>query len=209
MATEIDRYFGSLELSQLPVVPRIVAAAVILVAVDAINWACHVMNHRSGAMWRLHALHHSQEDMSALTTFRTHPLVHATYLPAALPALFLGASGTVPTMALIVYGCLVVLAHSNLPWTFGPLGRVFVSPAFHRLHHDVDPPDGRTANFGFALSVWDRLARTARDPIKGVTVATGLADRSVPVEQVRGLVGAMGAQLVQPFTRRAATDGAR
>ena len=89
--------------------------------IDAMNWAAHVANHRSLTLWRLHALHHSQEDMSVLTTFRTHPLVHASYLPSLLPALILGASGTVPAVAIIVYGCLITLPHANLRWRFGPL----------------------------------------------------------------------------------------
>jgi uncharacterized membrane protein YphA (DoxX/SURF4 family) len=65
--------------------------------------------------------------MGALTTFRVHPLVHASYLPSVVPVLVLGASGTLPGAALIAYGCYVVLAHANLRFTFGPLGRVFIA----------------------------------------------------------------------------------
>jgi hypothetical protein len=66
--------------------------------------------------------------MSVLTTFRTHPLVHASYLPALFPALLLGSSGTVPEAAVIAYACLVTLPHANLRWNFGPLARVIVIP---------------------------------------------------------------------------------
>jgi sterol desaturase/sphingolipid hydroxylase (fatty acid hydroxylase superfamily) len=136
-------------------------------------------------------------------------MVHATYLPALLPALFLGASGTVPAVALIVYGCLVTLPHTNLRWSFGPIGRVLVSPAFHRLHHESEPQGGKTVNFGFVLTVWDRLAHTARFPVAGVVVTTGLAGRPVPVEQEVGVPIALLGQLAQPFRRLAATDRAR
>ena len=134
-----QRYARFLILSRLPFVPRVALVAVILVGIDAMNWLAHVANHRSTALWRLHALHHSQEDMSVFTTFRTHPLAHASYLPALVPALVLGASGTVPGAAVIVYSCLVTLPHANLRWTFGPLGRILVSPAYHRLHHASTP----------------------------------------------------------------------
>ena len=67
---------------------------VILVGIDLMNWTAHVANHRSATLWRFHALHHSQEDMSVFTTFRTHPLSHASYVIALLPALVLEASGT-------------------------------------------------------------------------------------------------------------------
>jgi sterol desaturase/sphingolipid hydroxylase (fatty acid hydroxylase superfamily) len=151
--------------------------------------------------------------MSVLTTFRTHPLVHATYLPALVPALVLGASGTVPRLALVVYGCLVTLPHANLRWSFGPLGRVFVSPASHRLHHVATPVDERgTVNFGFVLMCWDQLAHWAALPPHGEALPTGIDGRPVPIEQSGRASTAprvLLAQLTQPFRLRAATDGAR
>jgi sterol desaturase/sphingolipid hydroxylase (fatty acid hydroxylase superfamily) len=186
LAIEVNRYARFLIVSHLSLVPQVVVIGVILIGIDAANWASHLANHRSVALWRLHALHHSQEDMSVLTTFRTHPLVHATYLPALFPVLILGASGTVPAAALIIYGCLVTLPHANLRWTFGPLGRVFVSPAYHRLHHVSDPIDSRgTVNFGFVLVCWDQLVRHAIFPTGGAPLATGISGRTVPLEQVQ------------------------
>ena len=203
-ALEIDRHAGFLVVGRLSPVPRLAVAAVILVGIDAMNWAAHVANHRRAALWRFHALHHSQEDMSVLTTFRTHPLAHVSYLPALLPALALQASGTVPTAALIAYGCLVTLPHANVGWTYGRLGGLLVSPASHRLHHAAGPVDGRPAvNFGFVLAVWDRLAGTAVRPEGRPAGATGLADRPVPVEQEassgRAVWRVVGRQLGQPL----------
>lgn len=236
-ATEVDRHAGFVVLGRLPLAPQIVVVAAILAGIDAMNWAAHVANHRSAVLWRLHALHHSQEDMSVFTTFRTHPLIHVSYLPAMVPALVLGASGTVPDAALVAYGCLVVLPHANLRWTFGPLGRVVVSPAYHRLHHARRAVGPRgTVNFGFVLVCWDQLARraaypsstapplpapstpgghpaaggSAGGPEAGAPVPTGLAGRPVPVEQDapdRGLARVVLAQLGQPFRVRAAMDG--
>ena len=95
-AVEMTRHAHFLLVSRLPLRAEVVVVAVILIGIDAMNWVAHLANHRSASLWRLHALHHSQEDMSVLTTFRTHPLVHATYLGALLPALVLGASGAGP-----------------------------------------------------------------------------------------------------------------
>jgi sterol desaturase/sphingolipid hydroxylase (fatty acid hydroxylase superfamily) len=210
-AVVIQRYAPFLSLSRLPVVPRVVVVGVMLVGIDAMNWLAHVMNHRTATLWRLHALHHSQEDMSVFTTFRTHPLAHAAYMVALLPALVLGASGTIPATALVCYGCLVTLPHANLRWTFGPLGRILVSPAYHRLHHASSPVEGRSAvNFGFVLVCWDRLARCAVYPTGGVPIRTGIGGRPVPIEQSAprfGLTRVVVAQLIQPFTVKAATDG--
>jgi sterol desaturase/sphingolipid hydroxylase (fatty acid hydroxylase superfamily) len=208
-AVEVDEHLPFLLLDRIPVIPQLLLTVAILVATDGMNWFIHVLNHRAQALWRLHALHHSQEDMSVLTTFRTHPLLHACYVPAALPALVLASSGSVPEAALIVYGCLVTLPHANLRWTFGPLGRVFVSPAFHRLHHAPSIPGRRgSVNFGFVLAIWDRLAGCAVDPSPGVVSATGLHGRPVPVEQSedRGVIAVVAGQLAQPFALRPSTN---
>jgi sterol desaturase/sphingolipid hydroxylase (fatty acid hydroxylase superfamily) len=208
-AVEVDRHARFLVLDRIPLVPRLAIVGAVLLGTDAMNWAAHVANHRSAPLWRIHALHHSQEDMSVMTTFRTHPLMHAAYLPAMIPALILGASGSMPASALVLYGCLVTLPHANLKWGFGPLGRVFVSPAYHRLHHSSEPVAGRPAvNFGFVLVCWDRLAGQAVFPTGPDQVATGLAGRPVPVEQDpgTGLLRVVASQLVQPFRLRAATD---
>ncbi len=229
---EVERHLSFLVLEHLSLVPRTVVVAVTLVTIDGMNWCGHVANHRSAALWRLHALHHSQEDMSVLTTFRTHPLAHATYVPALLPALMLGASGAAPAGAIIVYGCLVTLPHANLNWRLGPLGRVIVSPAYHRLHHARDLGARGTVNFGFVLVVWDQLARRAEFPLSGPPVLTGIAGRPVPIEQAgpiyqpgplgagpldacptgrsgtaRHLARVVGAQLAQPFRRCSTVDG--
>jgi sterol desaturase/sphingolipid hydroxylase (fatty acid hydroxylase superfamily) len=210
VAVEVDAHARFLILSRLPVVPEVAVIALILIGIDAMNWAAHVANHRSLGLWRLHALHHSQEDMSVLTTFRTHPLVHATYLPALLPALILGANGAVPAAGIIAYSCLVTLPHANLRWTFGPLGRIFVSPAYHRFHHVSTPLDERGAvNFGFVLVCWDQLARRAVFPAGGTPVETGISGRPVPIEQavtVAGIPRVVLSQLAQPFRPRAQTD---
>ncbi len=210
-AVTIERDAPFLALSRLPIVPRVVIVGAILVGIDAMNWAAHAANHRYRGLWRLHALHHSQEDMSVFTTFRTHPLAHVSYLIALIPALVLGASGTVPSVAVIVYGCLVTLPHANLRWTFGPVGRILVSPAYHRLHHSRAPVEGRLAvNFGFVLVCWDRLVGCAVFPTGGEPIRTGIAGRPVPIEQAGRRIHVpqvLAAQIGQPFRLNAATDG--
>jgi hypothetical protein len=79
------------------------------------------------------------------------------------------------------YVCVGTLQHANLRWTFGPLGRVLVSPAYHRLHHATDIQD---VNLGVVLTIWDVLAGRARFPSRASRVGrTGLDGRPVPVEQ--------------------------
>jgi sterol desaturase/sphingolipid hydroxylase (fatty acid hydroxylase superfamily) len=210
-AVVVSQHAPYLVLGRLPLGPRVVAVVLTLLGIDWVNWAVHVANHRSRSLWRFHALHHSQEEMSVFTTFRTHPFTHVSFAPAVLPAVLLAASGAVPAWALVAYGCFVVLPHANLPWTLGPLGKVVVSPAYHRLHHASAPVGGRpTVNFGFVLTFWDRLAGLAVDPVPGAPVVTGIRSRAVPVEQAhptRPVLSVVGSQLVQPFRVGQSLDG--
>ena len=130
------------------IVPRWAAIAAIVVAMDGCNWMVHLANHRALVLWRFHELHHSQEDLNALSVFRTHPLIHVSYLIALIPGIVLLSNGVMSISVLVVYGAIVAFAHSNTRLGFGPLERIFVSPNYHRIHHKVDGP--QDVNLGFA-----------------------------------------------------------
>jgi hypothetical protein len=87
-----------------------------------------------------------------------------------------------------------------LRWTFGPVGRVIVSPAYHRLHH---APDTQGVNLGVVLTIWDVLVGQARFPARGDAAGrTGLDGRPVPVEQEDSAGPALrlvAEQLAEPF----------
>ena len=191
-------------------VPRWLVIAVIFVAMDGCNWLAHLANHRLQVLWRFHELHHSQEDMSVLTVFRTHPLIHVSYLIALVPGIVLIANGEVTTTLLVVYAAVVAFEHSNTNLSFGPLNRIFCSPNYHRIHHRVE---GRQdVNLGFALTIWDQLSGRAVFPThKTIRIDTGLPGRPLTVEQSAPRArhfSVLLAQLIGPFRPLEARDAA-
>ncbi|MDX6310307.1 MAG: hypothetical protein QOI06_3353 [Nocardioidaceae bacterium] len=188
-------------LPRIGTVPRWGAILAIVVAMDGCNWLVHLANHRVRMLWRFHELHHSQEDMNVLTVFRTHPLIHVSYVLAVIPALVLLANGELPTLLLVVYGGSVAFAHSNTNLGFGPLERVFVSPNYHRIHHRLVGP--QDLNLGFTLTIWDQLSHRALFPTPDTIRAdTGLAQRPLRIEQQGARphhLSVFAAQLVGPF----------
>jgi sterol desaturase/sphingolipid hydroxylase (fatty acid hydroxylase superfamily) len=173
----------------------------LVVVFDACNWFVHLAVHRILPLWRFHELHHSQEDLSVLTVFRTHPLLHVPYLVTLLPIVALSANATMTMTILVAYGAFVALAHSNTRLGFGRLERVFVSPNFHRIHHLLDGP--QDVNLGFVLTVWDQLFGRAVFPSAAtIPAATGLPGRPLVVEhegaRARHL-SVFAAQLLGPF----------
>jgi sterol desaturase/sphingolipid hydroxylase (fatty acid hydroxylase superfamily) len=220
-ATVLQRLDGGFTLHPFAGLPRWALVAVVLVLIDLANWTSHLYNHRVDAFWRFHALHHSQEEMSILTSFRAHPFVHTSFQLTAVPLIVLGTGGAVPPSVLVGYIVLSTLPHANVTWGFGPLRYVIVSPAYHRLHHDRD--DRRGVNLGTVLVLWDVLAGLAVFPARRrdagvaptpvplpVPVSTGLAGRPLPVEQASGagIVRTMGRQLWSPI-RGSGTRGGR
>ena len=83
------------------------------------------------------------------------------------------ARAPIAPVLITVYVCVGTLQHANLRWTFGPVGRVLVSPAYHRLHH---APDIQDTNLGLVLTIRDVLAGCARflDPVEeGLDLGAG------------------------------------
>jgi sterol desaturase/sphingolipid hydroxylase (fatty acid hydroxylase superfamily) len=177
---------------------------VTVVAMDGANWLAHYADHRLGPLWRFHALHHSQEELSVLTSFRAHPLMHTTgFLLATVPVVALMPTRPMVPVIITIYVCIGTLQHANLRWTFGPVGRVLVSPAYHRLHHATDT---QRLNLGVVLTIWDILAGRAKFPSRSDGVSrTGLDGRPIPVEQddsAGPAVLLLAEQLIEPFRAR-------
>jgi sterol desaturase/sphingolipid hydroxylase (fatty acid hydroxylase superfamily) len=197
----INRAAPWLVLPRMGIVPRGIAVALIFVAMDGCNWFVHLANHRVRMLWRFHELHHSQEDLNALSVFRTHPFLHVSYVLALLPGVILIRNGAVSALLLVLYGGWVAMVHSNTNLTFGPLGRVLVSPNYHRIHHRLE--GAQDVNLGFALTIWDQLFHRAVFPTaETVRIDTGIPGRPLAVEQEGPRprhLAVLAAQLVGPF----------
>ena len=203
-ATLIGGHARWIELRPAQHWPGWLLVPVTIVAMDAANWLAHYADHRLGPLWRFHALHHSQEELSVLTSFRAHPLMHTTgFVLATIPVVALMPARPIAPVLITIYICVGTLQHANVRWTFGPAGRLLVSPAYHRLHH---APDTQAVNLGVVLTIWDVLAGRASFPARGQPAGrTGLDGRPVPVEQATASAAPLlllAEQLLEPFAAR-------
>jgi sterol desaturase/sphingolipid hydroxylase (fatty acid hydroxylase superfamily) len=153
------------------------AFVIYLVAFDAIDWAIHRAQHRFGWWWALHALHHSQRQMTVWSDNRNHlldDLLRDSLL--ALAALALGVSPGQFVAIVALTQLLESLSHANLRLDFGPvLSRWLVSPRYHREHHAMGASARQDVNFAVLFPVWDRLAGSAR--FDGGRAPTGVRDQ--------------------------------
>jgi sterol desaturase/sphingolipid hydroxylase (fatty acid hydroxylase superfamily) len=87
--------------------------------------------------------------------------------------------------------------HANVRWTFRPIQRFVVTPAFHHWHHSADR-DSIDKNFSVHTPLWDLLFGTYHLPSRWPT-RYGLSDgREVP--------GRWVSQLVDPLRQLRADD---
>jgi hypothetical protein len=121
--------------------------------------------HAVPCLWRLHAIHHSIEELDWLAGFRAHPLDQSLVKCAgALPVFLLGFSGNAIGAYFLLYAWQSVFLHSNVKIRFGPgLRWLLASPEFHHWHHSKDGAL-RDKNFAGQLPFLDAIFGTAYMP---------------------------------------------
>ncbi len=185
--------------------PYAVAFVLSLLALDLMVYGQHVLFHKAGILWRLHRVHHADPHVDATTGIRFHPVEILISMGLKMAAVaLLGA----PVAAVILFEVLLNAAamfnHSNLKIgerTDRFLRLFIVTPDMHRVHHSVHR-DEHDMNFGFSLSLWDRLFGTYRAaPREGhIAMRLGLAEYPSPAPE------RFGWSLVNPFSGRSAPD---
>ncbi|MFT3817651.1 MAG: sterol desaturase family protein [Rubrivivax sp.] len=137
-------------------------------AIDFFYYWTHRAQHRIALLWRIHELHHSEPSFNVTTTLRVHwlegPMKFVTVLVPA--ALLVDAPAGVPALLAWVGGAWLFFIHANARISFGPLNRLLVSPAVHRVHHSSERAH-RDKNFAAYFSLWDVLFGTYHAPPAG------------------------------------------
>lgn len=178
---------GLFNVIQAPLWARVVAT---VVALDFVSYGWHRANHVLPALWRFHAVHHSDPSFTVSTALRFHPGELLLSLPLRLAAVVaIGASpaAVVAFEAMFALSNYVVHGDIDLPsWLERRLGRAFVTPALHRLHHARNPTD-REHNYGTIFVVWDRLLGTHRASDSTVRVDVGLRGFDGSIDLPRAL----------------------
>jgi sterol desaturase/sphingolipid hydroxylase (fatty acid hydroxylase superfamily) len=136
-----------------------------IIALDLAVYAQHVAMHAAPPLWRLHRMHHADLDFDVTTGVRFHPLeilISMAWKMAVVAAL--GAPAFAVFLFEIALNATSLFNHANLTLP-APLDRVLrlliVTPDMHRVHHSVVRRE-TDSNFGFNLSLWDRLFGTYR-----------------------------------------------
>lgn len=152
--------WGLMNLLDFPVWLETVAAILIL---DFLIWGQHLITHKIPLLWRLHRVHHADQDMDVTTAIRFHPIEIALSMVLKIGAVYLlGASALAVILFEIILNGSAMFNHANmrLPlWLDRIVRLVMVTPDMHRVHHSVHRKE-HDSNYGFSLSIWDRMFGT-------------------------------------------------
>ncbi|WP_353533886.1 sterol desaturase family protein [Cognatishimia sp. WU-CL00825] len=130
---------------------------------DFAIWLQHLVTHKVPLLWRLHRVHHADRDMDVTTAIRFHPIEIALSMSLKIGLVYLlGPSALAIILFEIILNGTAMFNHANirLPLPLDRnLRRVLVTPDMHRVHHSVHRHE-HDSNYGFSLSLWDRLFGT-------------------------------------------------
>ena len=173
---------------------------VVVVLFDlAIYWQ-HRLMHVVPLLWPLHRVHHTDTAFDVTTGIRFHPLEIALSMGIKLGlVLVLGPHPVAVIVSEVLLSATSLFTHADfaLPARVDrALRKLVVTPSMHRIHHSVLRHE-TDSNYGFNLSLWDRLFRSYR-------AQPERPEREMPIGLIQWRDPAslsLVALLLQPFRR--------
>ncbi len=136
---------------------------VAVIALDLAIYFQHFASHKVPILWRVHRVHHADRDFDLTTAIRFHPVeICLSMLYKFAVILVLGPAPLAVFLFEVLLNGTAMFNHGNIRLP-GPADRllrlVLVTPDMHRVHHSIEQQE-TDSNYGFNLSVWDRLFQT-------------------------------------------------
>ncbi|HID82419.1 MAG TPA: sterol desaturase family protein [Chromatiales bacterium] len=177
-------------------VPVLLQLVIIIICADFVLYWEHRTFHEVKALWPIHAVHHSIENLDWLAGSRGHFIqVFSERAMVMIPLYLLGTSQEALNTYVAFAALQAILIHCNLSFSFGFLKYIFVTPQFHHWHHSSEKPAIDT-NYSAHTVIFDRIFGTYHMPGKhwpaeyGTTVRlpqTVIGQTLYPIKALRNL----------------------
>ena len=164
----VERNLGLFNQVSLPAAAEAAASFVLL---DLAIWTQHLIFHKVPWLWRMHQVHHADLDVDVTTGLRFHPFeIVASMLIKLAVIVVLGPPVVAVLVFEVVLNGLAMFSHANVTIpnrAERALRWIVVTPEMHHIHHSTERRE-HDSNYGFNLSIWDRIFGTyTRDPEGG------------------------------------------
>jgi sterol desaturase/sphingolipid hydroxylase (fatty acid hydroxylase superfamily) len=150
--------------------PWLAEGLLALLILDFAIWAQHLITHKVPLFWRFHRVHHADRDMDVTTGVRFHPVEIAASMGLKIGLIYLIGPLAIAVLVFeVLLNGTTLFNHANLrlpTWMDAIVRLVLVTPDMHRVHHSVHKHE-HDSNYGFALSIWDRVFGTYRAQPEG------------------------------------------
>lgn len=161
---------------------------------DFVYYWVHRSEHKIQLLWASHLVHHSPETIGMATAVRV-PWMEALYKPWF--SLWMPLLGFHPLAKIVfdVFASTLAQVQHTEAFPARPdgqpslIGRVFVTPSAHRVHHGYNP-EYLDKNFGAVFIIWDRMFGTYKPEV--AKVRYGVGERDAVVTGRDALVGGYG-----------------
>lgn len=134
-----------------------------ILILDFAIWAQHLITHKVPLFWRFHRVHHADRDFDVTTALRFHPVEILASMGLKIGLVYLiGPQAVAVVLFEVILNGTAMFNHANLRlplWLDRMVRLVLVTPDMHRVHHSVHREE-HDSNYGFALSIWDRIFGT-------------------------------------------------
>ncbi len=159
--------------------PLWLQVAEVLLIADLGFYLAHRTFHAVPALWRIHSIHHSIEQLDWLAAHRVHPIDQIlTKTVSMLPVFAFGFEPAAIAIFGVIYQWHSLLLHSNVRVPCGPLRWLIASPHFHHWHH-ANEAAAWDKNFAGQLPLWDIVFGTLHMPRGAMPSRYGI-DAPVP-----------------------------
>jgi sterol desaturase/sphingolipid hydroxylase (fatty acid hydroxylase superfamily) len=176
-------------LPQIPL-PEFATFLISLVLLDLAIYIQHVIFHKVPFLWRFHQVHHADTGFDVTTGVRFHPgeIVFSMLYKLTI-VLLLGPSAAAVLMFEVLLSSSSLFTHANasmLRKMDSFLRWFIVTPDMHRIHHSHQTDEALT-NFGFNLSLWDRLFGTYRPDPTYDYIDMKIGTRNIPAKKASSI----------------------
>ena len=172
--------FHSIRLEATSRLPLPLQVLGLLLVADLFQYWLHRAMHELPALWAIHAVHHSADELDALAGSRVH-LAETLLTRTVLASMFYLLGFTLP--AILLFGALIAvqatLLHVRGRLSYGWLDRVIVSPKFHHWHHSSDR-EALDTNYAGTFAFLDRVFGSYHLPEGRWPVRYGVVKEVVP-----------------------------
>ncbi len=147
--------------------------ALTFLTLDIGFYGLHRAAHRFNVLWQTHLVHHTPEEINIASALRNGGTPISIRFVILVPLAVLGVE---PKLVLLMSGVQLIATnwyHTCFFGELGPLGKVIVTPAQHRVHHAINEAY-IDKNFGALLSIWDHMFGTYQPELDDVPPVYGL-----------------------------------